>query len=487
MTPSATRENHWGLRTDRGVHVKNRHRWTVRAVAADGSLTVSDASRGSVTLPSGYARAHSELAYFRTTHGVQSLTQDVGGSLVDPHAGFRGVYVGMTRGRQNNTAYVVLEEDQTADEVLRAALRRDRADLGVLAVRDRLADELRRERERHPSKPQPTSVEPGAAELAVTAGAPGVESPSLIAAAAGPVTAREAGRVADPLAAHRLVLGEDRSAKLSDLAAAHNRTAAGLSRGELLAARDLAALVWDRLDRGGAFETRRVQSDRQAAKDSVEKYLALAGDYDQRADQAGGLRGRGERRTLRQAAAVQREIAGREQRALDALGEVEQQLHREGRHLDDWIDRDGDQAARWLAAERELARRRELAVTAAVEAAITAPPERLLERIGDPPAPGGPLRAEWENLARRLERDHLIEQAAATDRSPTPASSGSDHRDLERRIRRYLRDSHDLGETRRVQRAASPEAPQVGGTARPTDRPGQSRREPPDPGLGFDR
>jgi hypothetical protein len=63
---------------------------------------------------------------------VQGVTERVAGTLVDGHAGFRSLYVGMTRGIEQNVAYVVCEEGESAREVLDRALRRDRADLGAL-------------------------------------------------------------------------------------------------------------------------------------------------------------------------------------------------------------------------------------------------------------------------------------------------------------------------------------------------------------------
>ena len=453
-----TRENHWGLRTDQGVHVKNRHRWTVQAVGADGSLTVNDPSRGSVTLPADYARAHTELAYFRTTHGVQSLTQDVGGSLVDPHSGFRDVYVGMTRGRRDNTAYVVLEEDQTADEVLRSALRRDRADLGVLAVRDRLAEDLRLERERQastrpPRAPRPESErpphdprsappleQPTGNELALAAVATAAAPAAVEEIPAPPVAARHGARIADSLAAHRAVLGPQRSDQLAARAAVHVQRTAALDRGELLAERDQAAPAWERLDRAGARETRSVQRDRELAAARAGEAIAASSAAEQQAAQLTGLRTRSERRALEQTAAVHQRIADTEQRDVDRLAEAEQQLHADGRHLDDWIARDGEQVARWLAAEHELASRRERTAADSAERAIGDPPEHVRQRIGDPPELGDPHRARWETLARRLEHDHAIADQALADGSTPPPGDSIEQCDVERQVRRLQRD-----------------------------------------------
>jgi len=255
----ATRQNEWGLRAEHGGHVKNRHRWRVQAVGADGSLTVSDPDRGQVTLPPGYVRDSAELAYFRSTHGVQSLTQDVGGSLVDVNSGHRDVYVGMTRGRVKNTAYVVCEADQTPEQVLQAALRRDRADLGVLAASERLAEDLRLERQRQD------------AEHATAARAPAVAVP-------------------DRLAGYRRALGDQHAAWLADRARALALTAASMDQEILLSERARLAPAAQSLDRKVAMEAGRALRDRDLALRRAQGALAAAQALRGEAAQAGGLR-----------------------------------------------------------------------------------------------------------------------------------------------------------------------------------------------------
>jgi hypothetical protein len=75
------------------------------------------------TSQAGDVAEHVELSYFTTVHGTQGLTRDVAGTLVDELAGFRSLYVGMTRGRERNTAYVVLGDSEQQDTA-RAALER---------------------------------------------------------------------------------------------------------------------------------------------------------------------------------------------------------------------------------------------------------------------------------------------------------------------------------------------------------------------------
>jgi conjugative relaxase-like TrwC/TraI family protein len=139
-----SRQNDRRLRTETGRWVRNRQRWRVEQVTSDGRIVVRGRG-GQVTLPTDYAREHVDLAYFQTVHSSQGLTRQQGGTLVDELAGWRSLYVGMTRGRRQNTAYVVVEDpDDTPQHALERALRRDRADLGALGIQRRLADDARR-------------------------------------------------------------------------------------------------------------------------------------------------------------------------------------------------------------------------------------------------------------------------------------------------------------------------------------------------------
>ena len=137
-----TRRNDRAQSTELGQWVRNRQRWRVEQVLEDGRLVVLGRG-GRVTLAADYSREHVELAYFTTVHSAQGLTREVGATLVDELAGWRSLYVGMTRGRQRNTAYVVLGNEEDARTVVERALRRDRADLGALGVQRRLSDDAR--------------------------------------------------------------------------------------------------------------------------------------------------------------------------------------------------------------------------------------------------------------------------------------------------------------------------------------------------------
>jgi conjugative relaxase-like TrwC/TraI family protein len=66
-------------------------------------------------LPLRYLREHVQLGYAGNVHVAQGRTVDTGHLVVDETAGRQGFYVGMSRGRQRNTAYVVTDRARAAD------------------------------------------------------------------------------------------------------------------------------------------------------------------------------------------------------------------------------------------------------------------------------------------------------------------------------------------------------------------------------------
>jgi ATP-dependent exoDNAse (exonuclease V) alpha subunit len=134
----ATRRNAT-LVTDTAAAVRNRHTWTVLAVGHDGSLTVADADRGTVTLPADYVARHVELGWAVTGYGSQGITTDHAICIVEPGSSRAGIYVGMTRGRHHNRA-LVLDPTGLADpqEAFVAAIARPANALTAHAARDQL-------------------------------------------------------------------------------------------------------------------------------------------------------------------------------------------------------------------------------------------------------------------------------------------------------------------------------------------------------------
>jgi exodeoxyribonuclease V alpha subunit len=129
-----TRRNH------RGLDVANRDTWTVDR---HGGITATGA-HGSRTLPGDYVRRHVELAYAATIHAVQGDTANSGHLVLGEHTGAAAAYVGMTRGRTNNTAHLVADTLDQAREQWITAFSHDRADLGPAHAADLAAAEAER-------------------------------------------------------------------------------------------------------------------------------------------------------------------------------------------------------------------------------------------------------------------------------------------------------------------------------------------------------
>ncbi|WP_347059650.1 MobF family relaxase [Blastococcus sp. HT6-30] len=139
-------------RNDRDLQVANRDVWTVTGVDRDGGLLVTPdgtppvtpaggvrasvtpavppAGTGARMLPAHYVTTHVELAYATTAHGTQGDTVTAAHLVVGEDTGAAAAYVGMTRGREANTAHLVAADPAAAREQWLAVFARDRADLG---------------------------------------------------------------------------------------------------------------------------------------------------------------------------------------------------------------------------------------------------------------------------------------------------------------------------------------------------------------------
>ncbi|MGW6278438.1 MobF family relaxase [Kribbella sp. NPDC055071] len=132
-----TRLNNRRLRYGRNSFVQNGDQWTVIHRWPDGSLTVQNHADETVTLPSTYVQESVELAYATTAHRAQGTTVDTAHLIVTDHLTRALLYVGLTRGRHTNNAYVATHQtttdlhephpEQTMQDILEAIL----ADPGV--------------------------------------------------------------------------------------------------------------------------------------------------------------------------------------------------------------------------------------------------------------------------------------------------------------------------------------------------------------------
>lgn len=142
-----TRRNNRTLRTNQGLMVKNRDHWTITDIHHDRSVTVTGRT-GTIRLPAQYVAQHLELGYAQTSHATQGRTVDTALLLIDTPTDSRGIYTPMTRGREANHAYVAVEENQAAIDVLTQAITRDWIDQPAIERRTQL------------NRPQPGATEP---------------------------------------------------------------------------------------------------------------------------------------------------------------------------------------------------------------------------------------------------------------------------------------------------------------------------------------
>jgi hypothetical protein len=137
----ATRRNDRTLITSTGRFVRNRDQWIVTAIDGRGDITAARIDGGGVVvLPAEYARGHVRLGFAATEPGNQSDTQDRSITLATGSTTGRGLYVGMTRGRQANHVLVITDTNDLsgARDLLERVITCDRADVPAVTRRQQL-------------------------------------------------------------------------------------------------------------------------------------------------------------------------------------------------------------------------------------------------------------------------------------------------------------------------------------------------------------
>ncbi|MBN3459738.1 relaxase domain-containing protein [Mycobacterium sp. DSM 3803] len=143
-----TRKNARWLRLTNGAWIKNGHRWVIRSVRRDGSVTVSrlgaDPGAKTIRLPAKYVEANTTLGYASTINAAQGLTagtQKIKGTchiVGSDHLTRQQLYVAATRAKDENHIYFSTSEADphrilapkathppTAVDILTTILRRD--------------------------------------------------------------------------------------------------------------------------------------------------------------------------------------------------------------------------------------------------------------------------------------------------------------------------------------------------------------------------
>ncbi|WP_220458798.1 MobF family relaxase [Schaalia sp. JY-X169] len=130
------------------IGVANRQNWIVQRVDEDGALRVREAGSGrkrqrTLRIPADYVAEHAHLSYAATAYGVQGATVTGSHTLLTDATSAASVYVGMTRGREQNLLHVVAESQEQAREQFVAAMERDRADRGLTDATQRAEEAVR--------------------------------------------------------------------------------------------------------------------------------------------------------------------------------------------------------------------------------------------------------------------------------------------------------------------------------------------------------
>ncbi len=133
--------------------VANRQQWIAQRVTDEGTVYAREIGSErkhlrTVVLPSEYVAEHAHLSYAATAYGVQGATVDASHTVLSDATSAAGVYVGMTRGREQNRLHVVAGNLAEARAQFIDAMQRDPADRGldhataqdVEAVRGLVAD-----------------------------------------------------------------------------------------------------------------------------------------------------------------------------------------------------------------------------------------------------------------------------------------------------------------------------------------------------------
>lgn len=116
--------------------VANRQQWVVQRVTGEGTVYAREVGSErkrlrTVALPAEYVGEHAHLSYAATAYGVQGATVDASHTILSEATSAAGVYVGMTRGREQNRLHVVAEDMAHARAQFVEAMERDPADRGL--------------------------------------------------------------------------------------------------------------------------------------------------------------------------------------------------------------------------------------------------------------------------------------------------------------------------------------------------------------------
>lgn len=117
-------------RNDTTIGVENRALWTVQLIDRAQVWLGSVHDAGDVRVVShDYLAEHVHLAYASTVHGIQGETTDA--SIVGPGVDASGLYVGMTRGREQNVAITIARTPVAARQAIAETMLRGTVEVTI--------------------------------------------------------------------------------------------------------------------------------------------------------------------------------------------------------------------------------------------------------------------------------------------------------------------------------------------------------------------
>ena len=130
-------------RNDSRAGVENRQNWIITRIRDDNILLTSTTDSSQARQVShAYAATHLHLGYASTVYGAQGETTDR--SIVGPDVDAAGLYVGLTRGRNNNQAVLIASTAKAATIELADMLQRGSIEPNLDDSRDAARAEFRR-------------------------------------------------------------------------------------------------------------------------------------------------------------------------------------------------------------------------------------------------------------------------------------------------------------------------------------------------------
>ncbi len=130
-------------RNDSVADVQNRQNWIVKAIGKDHVILAASSDTTDLRRVSlAYAEAHVHLAYATTVYGVQGETTDR--SLVGPGVDAAALYVGLTRGKQQNAVVLLARTEEAARSELVEMMQRQTVEETIEKSRAAARSELRR-------------------------------------------------------------------------------------------------------------------------------------------------------------------------------------------------------------------------------------------------------------------------------------------------------------------------------------------------------